>query len=285
MLDHKLELLAPAGKWEVMESAVEAGANAVYLGGKRFNMRMFKSEFNFSNEELINAVDYLHEKDKKIYVTVNNLYFEDEIEGLKDYLLFLDEIKVDALIIQDLGIFDLHNEMGLKIALHGSVQMGIGNSQSVKLLEEKGLSRVILSKNVSLQEISKIHSATGMVIEYFAHGDLCVSHTGQCYMSNLFFGESSNRGRCKKPCRWKYQLERSGHTNGELKYFLANKDLCLYAYLADLARFVQHASDVQAPRHIVAGAAVDPVQYVLPLLCRRYRIIFRFRYPGYRRVF
>ncbi|MEN6460879.1 MAG: peptidase U32 family protein, partial [Syntrophomonas sp.] len=180
MLDHELELLAPAGKWEVMESAAMAGADAVYLGGKRFNMRMLKSDYNFSNEELIRAVDYLHEKDKKLYVTVNNLYYEDEIEELKDYLLFLEEINVDALIVQDMGVVDLHNEMGLNIALHGSVQMGIGNSQAVKLLEKNGLSRVILSKNVSLQEINEIHRATGMVIEFFAHGDLCVSHTGQC---------------------------------------------------------------------------------------------------------
>ncbi|MEN6460009.1 MAG: U32 family peptidase, partial [Syntrophomonas sp.] len=212
------------------------GADAVYLGGKRFNMRMLKSDYNFSNEELIRAVDYLHEKDKKLYVTVNNLYYEDEIEELKDYLLFLEEINVDALIEQDMGVVDLHNEMGLNIALHCSVQMGIGNSQAVKLLEKNGLSRVILSKNVSLQEINEIHKATGMVIEFFAHGDLCVSHTGQCYMSNLFFGDSSNRGRCKKPCRWKYRLERSGFYDEELKYLLANKDLCLFAYLADLAK-------------------------------------------------
>lgn len=235
MFNQELELLAPAGKWDVMESAVKAGADAVYLGGKKFNMRMLKTDFNFSDEELINAVDYLHEKNKKLYVTINNLYYEDEIEELKDYLLFLDEINVDAVIVQDLGVVDLHKELGLGIALHGSVQMGIGNSQAIKLLEKKGLSRVILSKNVSLQEIAEIHKATNMVIEYFAHGDLCVSHTGQCYMSNLFFGESSNRGRCKKPCRWNYLLERSGESHGKLKYYLANKDLCLYAYLAELA--------------------------------------------------
>ncbi|MGI5920698.1 MAG: peptidase U32 family protein [Syntrophomonadaceae bacterium] len=235
MLDHEIELLAPAGKWDVMQSVARAGADAVYLGGKKFNMRMLKSDFNFTDNELEQAVDFLHAQGKKLYVTVNNLYNDNEIEELKDYLLFLNDIKVDALIVQDLGVVDLHHELGLGIDIHGSVQMGVGNSQAVKFLQNKGLSRIILSKNVSLQEISAIHKATDMVLEYFAHGDLCVSHTGQCYMSYLFLGESSNRGRCKKPCRWKYRVEGNGLNTG-YRYVLANKDLCLYAHLADLAR-------------------------------------------------
>lgn len=235
MYTNELELLAPAGKWEVMVSAAEAGADAIYLGGKRFNMRMLKTDFNFSDRELIQAVDYLHARNKNLYVTINNLYYDDEIEQLKDYLLFLQEINVDALIIQDMGVVDLYNQLEISVPLHGSVQMGIGNSQAVKFLQEKGFSRVILSKNLTLKEISEIHNQTDMIIEYFAHGDLCVSHTGQCYMSNLIFNESSNRGRCKKPCRWKYRIESWGIDNPEYRYYLANNDLCLCAHIRELA--------------------------------------------------
>jgi len=228
---NEVELLAPAGKWDVLERVVEAGADAVYLGGKRFNMRMLRPEFNFSNRELKNAANYLHQRDKKLYITLNNLYYDNEIEGLKDYMLFLQEIMVDALIVQDTGIISIYEELGLNIPLHASVQMGISNLNAVKFLEDKGFSRVILSKNVSLDEIESINKITNIGLEYFAHGDTCISHTGQCYMSSFIAGKSSNRGECIKPCRWKYSLD--GKESG---YFLAHKDLCLYPYLFDLMK-------------------------------------------------
>ncbi|NLX01921.1 MAG: hypothetical protein GXY40_05240 [Syntrophomonadaceae bacterium] len=230
----QIELLAPAGRWEAMEKVAAAGADAVYLGGKRFNMRLLRPGFNFSDQELHDAVRYLHQQDKRLYITINNLYYDEEIEELSDYLLFLQELGVDALIIQDSAIIKLHRQLGLTVPLHASVQMGLGNSQAVKFLAENGVSRVILSKNLSLQEISQIHKETGIDIEYFAHGDLCISHTGQCVMSNIIASKSGNRGVCIKPCRWQYTLEGVPGAGNEPGYYLAHKDLCLHSHLHSL---------------------------------------------------
>lgn len=237
MLGEKLELLAPAGKWDVLESVSAAGADAVYLGGKKFNMRVLRPDFNFSEQELIQATEFLHQDHKKIYIALNNLYYEYELNELREYLLFLNSIKVDALIIQDLAIAELCRELDIHIPLHGSVQMGAGNLETVKFLEDKGFKRVILSKNLSLEEIAQIHHGSNLSIEFFAHGDLCVSHTGQCYMSQLIFGRSGNRGSCKKPCRWRYQLQSpEGMAANSSKYYLANNDLCVLPYLGELVQ-------------------------------------------------
>ena len=141
---------------EVLQRVVAAGADAVYLGGKRFNMRALKNDFNFTDDEIRSAVDFMHQRDRKIYITINNLYNSNEMDDIVDYLLFLKDTGVDALIVQDLGIVDLCLEMGLDIPLHASVQMGIANLEAVKTLEAKGFERVILSKNVSLNEIKEI---------------------------------------------------------------------------------------------------------------------------------
>lgn len=234
MIIHDLELLAPAGKWDVLERVAHAGADAVYAGGKRFNMRMLRPDFNFSDEELFRAAEFLHEKGKRLYITVNNLYSGDEIAELRDYLYYLQEIKADALIIQDLAVARLHQELNLDIPMHASVQMGVANSSAVKFLESLGFSRIILSKNLSQQEIKDIHTNIDIGIEFFAHGDLCISHTGQCYLSSMLTGESANRGRCVKPCRWNYRLESEGILR-DPGYFLAHKDLCVYQYLYELA--------------------------------------------------
>ena len=230
----QIELLAPAGRWEAMEKVAAAGADAVYLGGKRFNMRLLRPGFNFSDQELRDAVRYLHQQDKRLYITINNLYYDEEIEELSEYLLFLQELGVDALIIQDSAIIKIHRQLGLTVPLHASVQMGLGNSQAVKFLAENGISRVILSKNLSLQEIAQIYKETGIDIEYFAHGDLCISHTGQCVMSNIIASKSGNRGVCIKPCRWQYTLEGVPGVGSEPGYYLAHKDLCLHSHLQSL---------------------------------------------------
>ncbi len=224
----KIELLAPAGRWDVLEEVAQAGADAVYIGGKRFNMRLLKSDFNFSDEEIKDAVPYLHAQNKKLYITLNNLYFERETEELKEYLLLLEELKVDALIVQDLSLVKLHQSLDLSIPLHASVQMGIGNSEVVKFLEKLGFARVILSKNLSLEEIKQIKDRTDMDIEFFVHGDMCISHTGQCHMSSFIAGASGNRGRCIKPCRWPYVLD------GLEGYYLAHNDLSLFPFVKDL---------------------------------------------------
>lgn len=234
MKQGKLELLAPAGKWEVVKAVAEAGADAVYAGGKRFNMRLLRKDFNFTDEELYEVVNYLHDSGKKLYVTVNSLYYEDEIEKVGEYLFYLKEIGVDAVIIQDTGLVSIINRFNIGIPFHASVQMGINNSGAVKWLESLGFSRVILSKNLSLKEIRDISHNTSLGIEFFIHGDMCISHTGQCYMSSFIAGESGNRGRCIKPCRWPYYLEENGQIEKERWYYLAHNDLCLYPYLKEL---------------------------------------------------
>ncbi|MGE5405522.1 MAG: peptidase U32 family protein [Candidatus Saccharibacteria bacterium] len=232
-----LELLAPAGKWPVLEEVVRSGADAVYLGGKRFNMRLLRPDFNFADQEIRDAADFCHERGVKLYITVNNLYYENEINELGEYLAFLASVGVDALIVQDLGTVQLAHELKLSVPLHASVQMGVNNLETVSLLERNGFTRAILSKNLSLEEITYVHNNSKLGLEYFVHGDMCIAHTGQCFLSSIMFGESGNRGQCRKPCRWRYQVERAGGKNfdGE-KYFLAHKDLCLYPHLKELIK-------------------------------------------------
>ncbi|MGI5912446.1 MAG: peptidase U32 family protein [Syntrophomonadaceae bacterium] len=224
-----VELLAPAGKWKALEKVVAAGADAVYLGGKKFNMRLLRPDYNFSEMELREAVSYLHQHNKRLYVTINSLYYDEEIAQVTEYLQYLEDIEVDAIIVQDTAIINLHQELGLRVPLHASVQMGIGSAEALKFLGANGVKRVVLSKNLTLEEISQIHQASSIDLEYFIHGDLCISHTGQCLLSSLITGESGNRGQCIKPCRWKYTL--AGFPNQEPSYYLAHKDLCLYSHL------------------------------------------------------
>jgi len=245
MMAKEIELLAPAGNWEVLQAVVEAGADAVYLGGKRFNMRMLKADFNFTDDELQKAVKYMHTRNKKLYITVNNLYNNQELGELEEYLKFLQAINVDAIIVQDMAPVVINQELGLGLSLHASVQMGITNSEAVKLLEDLGFSRVILSKNLHLEEIRAIYQSTHLEIEYFAHGDLCVSHTGQCYMSSFISGKSGNQGRCIKPCRWPYFLSTKDGRADRKQYHLAFHDLCLYPYLKELITAGVHSLKIE----------------------------------------
>ena len=233
----KPEVLAPVGRWEALEAVVAAGANAVYLGGKKLNMRMWRSEFNFTDAELQNAVEYTHQYGVRLYVTLNNLYYEEDLDELREFLEFLEKIQVDALIVQDLAVVNLVQQMGLTRPLHASVQANIHNLESLWQLKEMGFKRVIVSKDLSLEEVYWLGRESGMELESFVHGDLCVAHTGQCLTSSLIFGESSNQGRCLKPCRWQYQalnlLDNQTLTIPG-PYVLAMKDLCLYPYLPHL---------------------------------------------------
>lgn len=235
----RAELLAPVGKWDVLEAVIAAGADAVYLGGKKFNMRLHHREFNFTNEELRKVVDYAHQHGVRVYVTVNNMLTSEEIRELPDYLLFLQEIGADALIAQDLGVIRLARELQLTTQIHSSVMMNVHNLEGLKLLEELGVSRVILSRELSLAEIALLHQESPLELEYFAHGDMCFCHGSQCYHSGMLFGESSNRGRCLKPCRWPFELVDQG--TGEAvpvsvpgPYFLAVKDMCLLPFLPEV---------------------------------------------------
>lgn len=234
-----VELLAPAGTWDVLEAAVAAGADAVYLGGKRFNMRLHRTDTNFDDEKLARAVKYAHSHNVRLYVTVNNLLSEREIPGMRDYLKLLDQIQPDALIVQDLAIPELARELNLTVPLHASVMMNTHNEHSVKALMDYGITRVVTNRELTLAQLMLLKERTGIELEYFIHGDMCVAHSGQCYHSGIVFGQSSNRGRCLKPCRWSFQLIDSATgqavaTDDPGPYKLAMKDMCMYTALPQL---------------------------------------------------
>lgn len=214
----KVELLAPAGKWGALEAVIEAGADAVYLAGKHFNMRMHRSDFNFTNEQLARAVEYAHQRGVKIYVTVNNLLGDNETGKLRKYLIYLQEINVDAIIIQDLGAICLVKELELDIPMHASTMMNVHSTGMAVELKRLGVSRIITSRDITLSQVKEIGEKSGVEMEYFVHGDMCVSQSGQCYSSGILFGKSANRGECMKPCRWNYYIveSKSGQTIGDL---------------------------------------------------------------------
>lgn len=232
-----VELLAPAGTWEALEAAVEAGADAVYLGGKRFNMRLHRSDANFDYEQLAEAREYAHARGVKLYITVNNLLSEHELPAMRSYLAFLGALQPDALIVQDLAVLQLVKEMAITVPLHASVMMNIHNEAAVRTLKEWGITRVVFNREMSLEQLALIRERTGIEVEYFIHGDMCVAQSGQCLHSGVLFGQSSNRGRCLKPCRWPYKFtagSRGEEFNDPGPYKLAMKDMCLYRHLPQL---------------------------------------------------
>ncbi|MDT8900587.1 peptidase U32 family protein [Anaeroselena agilis] len=234
----EVELLAPAGTWDALEAAVEAGADAVYLGGKRFNMRLHRRDANFDDDGLARAVEYTRARGVRLYVTVNNLVSEAELPELRAYLAFLQELGPDALIVQDPCLLELARSEGLKLPLHASVMMNTHNEAAVRTLQEYGVTRVIFSRELSLAQLTLIRDRTGIELEYFVHGDMCVAHSGQCLHSGVVFGQSSNRGRCLKPCRWPYGFTAADAPLAADRdpgpYKLALKDMCLYLHLPQL---------------------------------------------------
>ncbi len=220
----KPELLAPAGGMEAFMAAVENGANAVYLGARAFSARGYAS--NFSDEELEKAIDYAHLRGVKIYVTVNTLLKEEEMESALILLSRLREMGVDAIIIQDLGLISLSRKYLPDLPLHASTQMTLHNGEGVRFVKDLGIERVVLSREVSLEDIRKIKEKNAVEIEVFIHGALCISYSGQCLLSSLIGGRSGNRGYCAQPCRKKYRLYCDGKqikTSGS--YLLSPKDL------------------------------------------------------------
>lgn len=202
--NYALELLAPAGNFEALKAAVEAGANAVYLAGDHFGARAFAG--NFSNDELIKAVEFAHLRRVKVHVTVNTIVADDEFEALTSYLRFLEKINVDAVLVQDLGVASLARQVAPSLVLHASTQMTVHNLEGVKALEKLGFERVVLSRELSISEIKYICANSTAEIEIFMHGALCVCYSGQCLMSSMIGARSGNRGRCAQPCRLPYEL-------------------------------------------------------------------------------
>ncbi|MCT4598632.1 MAG: U32 family peptidase [Vallitalea sp.] len=229
----EIELLAPAGTFDIFNSIIHANCDAVYFGGQILNMRMIRKGYNFSNDEIKEAINIAHSLNKKVYITVNNLFNNDDINMAKEYLLFLNEVKPDAMIIQDTAILELVNNLSLDINLHSSVMMNVHNIPMINHLEKLGISRVVLSREMSLDQIKYIKTQTNMEIEYFTHGDMCVAHGSQCHYSGFLFGMSSNRGRCLKPCRWDYKIKKDGKLYNT-QFPMAVKDLCMYNYLPEM---------------------------------------------------
>jgi putative protease len=224
MKPEKPELLAPAGGMEAFVAAVENGADAVYLGARAFSARGYAS--NFSEEELEEVIDYAHLRGVKVYVTVNTLLKEEEVENALKLLSWLRQIGTDAIIIQDLGLISLARKYLPDLPLHASTQMTLHNSEGVEFAKKLGIERVVLSRECSLEEIKQMREKTGTEIEVFIHGALCISYSGQCLLSSLIGGRSGNRGLCAQPCHKKYRLYCEGKlvkTTGS--YLLSPKDL------------------------------------------------------------
>lgn len=259
----QMEILAPVGKWDVLEAVIAAGADAVYLGGKKYNMRLHRKDFNFTEEELRKVVAYARDRGVRVYVTVNNMHTNTEVSDLPEYLLFLQEINVDGLIVQDLGVIRLARDLELTVPLHASVMMNAHNREGLALLQELGVTRVILGRELTFAEIKLLHSQTPLELEYFAHGDMCFTQSSQCYHSGMLFGESSNRGRCLKPCRWPFTLvDRKQETVLPVQspgpYFLAFKDMCLLP-------FIPEAVDAGICSLKIEGR-MRPAEYLAPLI-------------------
>src|SRR6056297_1702179 len=219
---NQTEILAPVGSTENLEAAVLAGADAVYLAGKNFGARSFAE--NFTREQLIEVIKYCHIRDVSVYITVNTLIKENELLEVMNYIDFLYINGVDALIVQDIGLASIILKRYPDLDLHASTQMTAHSLADVRFLETMGFKRVILSREVSIEEIRKIKNNTTVELEVFVHGALCVSYSGQCLMSSLIGGRSGNRGKCAQPCRKLYQLKDKDDYKKE-GYLLSLKDL------------------------------------------------------------
>lgn len=229
----EVELLAPAGTFEIFKKVIKSGADAVYFGGKKLNMRMHRKDYNLTNEEILEAISIAHSLNKKVYVTVNNLFNQQDLLDAIEFLKFLEEAGPDALIIQDFSILELINELNLNLNLHSSVMMNVHNLETIKVLRSLGVTRIVASRDMDLKTINSLHKQTDMEFEYFTHGDMCIAHGAQCLYSSTLFGKSSNRGLCMKPCRWNFTIKKDGFIY-PTEYPMAVKDMYMYEHLPEM---------------------------------------------------
>ena len=239
---NKLELLAPAGNFSKLKTAVYYGADAVYIGGKNFSLRAFSD--NFTDEEIVEAVKFAHGKNVKIYVTVNIFAKNSDFEKAAEYFRFLEIAKVDAVLITDVGLISLCKKVAPELKIHLSTQANTLNKYAVKFWGELGLERVVLARELSLSEIKEISEFNPETqLEAFVHGAMCISYSGRCLLSNYFNGRDANRGECVQACRWQYEL-REKSKNGEFfpieedergSYILNSKDLNMIEHIDEMA--------------------------------------------------
>ncbi len=225
-----LELLAPAGTYEIAKALLETPCDAIYLGGPYLNMRMIRKGYNLTYQQLESIVKEAHRVEKKVYVTLNNMLCQEEIPKTREYLTFLNSIGTDALIIQDFAIFSLVAELGITTPLHSSVMMNIHDIESLRAVEQLGVTRAVISRECTLENVRKMVRASTVELEYFTHGDMCVTHGAQCHYSSILFGMSSNRGRCLKPCRWEFEVTQ-GKNSLYQGFPLAVKDMQMIQHL------------------------------------------------------
>ena len=237
-----LELLSPAGNKEKLLVAFNYGADACYLAGKKFGLRAFSD--NFDQVEMKESVELAHKLNKKIYVTINIVAHNDDFDGLEEYLKYLEEIKVDAIIVSDLGIISLARKVVPNLSIHVSTQANITNKYSAKFYSDLGVKRLILARELSINEIKEIRNyiPKDIELECFVHGAMCISYSGRCLLSNYLSGRDSNRGACIQACRFEYSIcekSRSGEhydiqEDERGTYILNSKDLCMINHLNDL---------------------------------------------------
>ncbi len=239
-----VELLAPAGNFSKLKTALYFGADAAYLGGKSFSLRTFAD--NFTEEELRAGVALAHSQNKKVYVTANVFARNADFCRLKEYFQYLEQIGADGAIISDPGAIYLAKQVAPKLALHLSTQANTTNKYAVKFWQEMGVSRVVLARELSLNEISEIHQfVPEMELEAFVHGAMCISYSGRCLLSDYLDGRSSNRGACVQSCRWRYEVRALNATNGKSEwlpltedekgtYIFNSKDLNMLAHLREM---------------------------------------------------
>ncbi len=240
----KAELLAPAGSYSKFLTALHFGADAVYVGGKHFSLRTFAD--NFTLEELQNAISLAHERGKKVYVTANVFARNSDFAPLKDYFQNLASMRADGVIVSDPGVVYLAKKVAPELSIHLSTQANTTNKYAVKFWQEQGVSRVILARELSLNEIAEIHDfVPEMELEAFVHGAMCISYSGRCLLSDYLDGRSSNRGACVQSCRWRYEVRALNATNGNSEwlpieqdekgtYIFNSKDLNMLAHLDEM---------------------------------------------------
>ena len=219
MRNKDFELLAPAGNLEILKGVIESGADAVYVGGSMFGARAYANKF--TEEELLEAIDFAHLRGVKVYLTVNTLIKNSEFSKLYDYLLVYYKRGLDAVIVQDIGVVKAIHEYFPSMEIHTSTQMTVTGADGVRFLSQFGVTRVVMAREVSLAEMKRIHEETGMELEAFVHGALCYSYSGQCLFSSILGGRSGNRGRCAQPCRLPYTVE-----GKKDEFILSLKDMC-----------------------------------------------------------
>lgn len=232
----------PAGNLKKLKTAFHFGADAVYAGGKSLSLRAFAD--NFSREDLAEGIDYAHSLGKKVYVTANIFARNAELEEAADFFAYLASVKADAVLISDIGLISLCREAAPTLTIHLSTQANTTNKLAVKFWQSLGVKRVVLARELSLEEIREIHDfAPDMELEAFVHGAMCVSYSGRCLLSSYFSNRSSNRGECVQPCRWKYRLtEERKDVSVDIEqdekgtYFMNSCDLRLLSRIPELAK-------------------------------------------------